>query len=156
MILQVIYIVIYCIVLFVGFIGNSLVLISVYKYKKLKTPVYILLSNLALADLLLMLLSTMIFIQFLLNQWIFHDVICRIHGALIETAYTASVLTLVGISMERNNAICHPFRTRKNNATILKYSGLIWLISLSVCSFLFYGYHVTNNKNDSCDCLNNF
>ena len=61
----IVYTVFYVVVFLCGLIGNSLIISSVAKFKEMRKTVNILLANLALADLLFVLLSTLDAVAFL-------------------------------------------------------------------------------------------
>ena len=147
--------VIYFTIFIASIVGNSCILAAVYKHEKLHTTVNILLSNVALSDLLFTIFSLANCIEFLLQEWVLTDIGCRIQGTLIEVFYTASIITLSVIAVERYLIICRTRRTKRTPLACIKVSGVIWLVSFVFCSPLFYAWTATPNKDGKVECYNN-
>lgn len=151
-----IFFVYYGVVFMCALFGNLLIILSVCKFTQMRNVVNVFLSNLALADLTFMLLSTFDSWTFLHGKWIFGDVACRIQGTLIEVSYTVSICTLTVVAFERYLAICYPLRPKRKLQRAVKTCALLWLFSLLFCACLFYGYHTTPDDNNSPQCRNDF
>ncbi|CAG7718074.1 unnamed protein product, partial [Allacma fusca] len=81
---------------------------------------------------------------YLMDSWIFGDVLCKMYHFTNSLSHTASILILVVISVERYFAILHPFRCRRV-VTIQRLRIIIlgvWTISALLCSPRLY-YIVT-------------
>ena len=142
------YTVFYLVVFLCGLTGNSLIISSVVKFKEMRKTVNMLLANLALADLLFILLSILDAVAFFYNEWKGGRMICKIQGTLIEISYTVSVLTLAAIAIERYVSICKPQYKRRSIKQSIQMLLLIWLAAFLFCAVLFYGYTIKliNNK----------
>ena len=136
-------------------IGNSFILAAVYTHKKLHSTVNILLANVALADFFFTFFSIANCIEFLAEEWLLSDAVCRIQGTLIEVFYTVSIITLSVISLERYFIICRTKRPRRSKITSIKIAGVIWAISFAFCSPLFYGWMAAPNAHGKIECYNN-
>ena len=139
--------VIYFFVFVAGISGNALFIGAVLKNKKLQSCVFILLANESLSDLIFVLLSLFLGTQFLLDDWIFSDMFCRIHGAFIEVCFTVSILSLSAVAVERYLSICNIDHGRKSVTWCIKVCVVIWLVSFLVCAPLLYGYSSTTEHN---------
>ena len=149
------FIVYYGIVFFAGLIGNIVIIASVTKFKRMRSVVNIFLVNLAIADLMFVLLSIFDAITFLHDgQWIFGDVFCRIQGSLIELSFTVSVCTLTVIAAERYMSICRPHKIRRTLKQAIKVCFCVWLFSVLFCACLMYGYGVRPDKDGVSICRN--
>lgn len=144
----IVYTVFYVVVFLCGLIGNSLIISSVVKFKEMRKTVNIFLANLALADLLFVLLSTLDAVAFLFSEWKGGKISCKIQGTLIEISYTVSVLTLAAIAVERYVSICKLQYKRRSIKQSIKMLLLIWLAAFLFCAVLFYGYttKIIDNK----------
>ena len=93
-------------------LGNSLILISLIRYKSLrKTKAFILIGNLAVSDLLVGLVVIPMDIYLLLTDYLSNNrTYCLYYYCLIYTLITASVLNLFLLSVERFHAIIRPFQ----------------------------------------------
>lgn len=143
----IIYLIFYLLVLFCSFIGNFLIMVSVIRFKKMRKVVNVFLANLALADLLFSILSIFNGIAFFLGEWKVGNVICKIHGMLIEVSYTVSVLTLVGVAVERYMSICRPQHTRRSIKQTIQMIVFIWFSGFAFCAVLAYGYTTIYSDN---------
>ena len=130
----------YVIVFVTAVCGNSLFIVAIVKNKKLHSAVFIFLANESLSDLIFTILSVFIGVEFLLQDWIFSDIFCRINGAFIEVCFTVSIVSLSTVAMERYLSICHTNKTGKTVNWCLQMSAFIWVVSILVCSPLFYAY----------------
>ncbi|XP_029138070.2 trace amine-associated receptor 13c-like [Labrus bergylta] len=86
---------------------NLLVIISISHFKQLHTPTNFLLLSLAISDFFVGLL--MIFQIMLIDGcWLLGDLICTLYQYIAYIVISASVGTMVIISIDRYVAICHP------------------------------------------------
>ena len=113
----------------------------------MRKVVNVFLANLALADLLFSILSIFNGIAFFLGEWKVGNVICKIHGMLIEVSYTVSVLTLVGVAVERYMSICRPQHTRRSIKQTIQMIVFIWFSGFAFCAVLAYGYTTIYSDN---------
>ena len=116
--------------------GNTLVIMVVFKYRAMQSPMNYLLANLALADLLF---GIFIIPLRLLSQEFSHpegwvgELLCKVitHGNVAWFCSAASVMTLVFIAWERYHAILHPLtaRGRLTRARLRKMVASTWISS---------------------------
>jgi thyrotropin-releasing hormone receptor len=87
----------------IGIMGNMLVIFAVICSKKMRTSMTnLLITNLAFADLLIMVLGIPEIFQFMMNKgWTFDDLVCRINRYVLVTSLYGSVLTLISLCVER-------------------------------------------------------
>ncbi|KAF3833611.1 hypothetical protein F7725_024815, partial [Dissostichus mawsoni] len=100
----------YSVICVVGLLGNVLVMYGVVRYTKMKTPTNIYIFNLALADALAT--STLPFqsANYLMNNWPFGEVLCKLIIAIDYYNMFTSIFTLTMMSVDRYVAVCHPIR----------------------------------------------
>ncbi|XP_073330201.1 trace amine-associated receptor 13c-like [Pagrus major] len=101
---------------------NLLVIISISHFKQLHTPTNLLLLSLAVSDFFIGLL---VFFQIVVVDgcWYLGDLMCTVYQYLAYVIASASVGTMVLISVDRYVAICHP----------LHYSSEITQKRVQVC-----------------------
>ena len=106
--------------------GNSLVIVSVFKFERLRIIANSFIVSLAFADLLVAIL-VMPFnaSQAIAGKWVFGNVMCDIFNANDVLFSTASLLHLCCISMDRYIAIMDPFHYESKMTTRL--AGLMLL-----------------------------
>ena len=135
---EVVYLIIFSILIFVNLVGNSLVCVVVLRTKSMRIPMNYLLVNLAVADMTVALFLTPLYI---LRPFIHHpgppmgDYLCKAGtgGNVSWIGSAASVFTLVLIAFERYNSIMFPqshngrLTTRKAKFGIL----LSWLVAVA-------------------------
>ena len=87
----------------VGISGNLLVVFAVVCNKKMRgSMTNLLITNLAFADLMIMVLGVPEIIQFMMNKgWTLDNVTCRVNRYILVTSLYASVLTLLSLCVER-------------------------------------------------------
>uniref|UniRef100_A0A3B3TJD6 G-protein coupled receptors family 1 profile domain-containing protein n=1 Tax=Poecilia latipinna TaxID=48699 RepID=A0A3B3TJD6_9TELE len=107
--------------------SNLLVITSICHFKRLHSPTNILLLSLAVSDCLV---GFLISFQIVLIDgcWYFGDIMCAIYLILDYIITTASIGTMVLISIDRYVAICHP----------LHYSGKVTTERAKMCVSLFW------------------
>ena len=147
--------IIYSTIFLISIIGNSCILAAVYKHVKLQTTVNIFLANVALSDIFFTLSSLANGIEFLADEWLLSDVICRIQGTFIEVFYTVSIITLSVIAVERYLIICRTKTAKRTTWMCIKISIIIWLGSFVFCSPLFDAWMASPNKEGKMECYNN-
>jgi hypothetical protein len=87
----------------VGICGNSFVVCAVICNKKMRTSMTnLLITNLAFADLLIMVFGIPETILFMLEQgWLFNRMACKVNRYVMVTSLYGSVLTLIALCVER-------------------------------------------------------
>ncbi|XP_031553249.1 QRFP-like peptide receptor [Actinia tenebrosa] len=152
-----IYVGYYVIVFLMATLGNLFALLTCYKNYKVTTTTILLsyIASLALADLLFTLLTPVDLAAFLASSWISGQFVCRFQSFLIETSYTASVLTLAMISRERLVAVTTPLLARSQRIKQRKLIPVvIWVISIASCSPLLYAYIIVKDNDSVLQCVN--
>ncbi len=112
-------------VMFCAVFGNSLVVISVFRFERLRIIANSFIVSLAFADLLVaILVMPFSASQEIAGKWVFGNTMCNIFNANDVLFSTASLLHLCCISMDRYIAILDPFHyetkmTKKRVAIML-------------------------------------
>lgn len=127
-----------------GFIGNVLVIWIVRRTHAMHTTTNYLLVNLAIADVITILLRPLYSSsRHIDDQYLSNGVgkfVCKL-TAFIEISIMASSFTLTVLAVERYYALMEPFRTRYrlNTDNIKQAIALIWILSFLIClpAFIF-------------------
>ncbi|XP_020914808.1 QRFP-like peptide receptor [Exaiptasia diaphana] len=137
-------------------VGNVFSILTCYKnFKQSAAVLLAYVASLAVADLLFTLLTPVDLAVFLAGYWVSGGFICRAQSFLIETSYTASVLTLTAISHERLKAVSTPLLARSQRIFQRKLIPIfIWIISILACAPLIYAYIIVKDKSGLDQCLN--
>ncbi|KAI1725820.1 7 transmembrane receptor (rhodopsin family) domain-containing protein [Ditylenchus destructor] len=119
-------------------LGNVLVVLSVFLYKRMRTFTNFLLTSLATADLLVGLLIMPLSLIDLLHDhnWPFGPLLCSIWATSDVLLCTASILNLCIISLDRYMAITSPLKYPRTRSKLMACAllSLVWGISMIVCS----------------------
>lgn len=88
----------------VGVLGNALVIFVVLTDRKMRASVTnVLILNLAVADLVIMVLGVPEMVQFMLDRgWLLGPALCRLNRFLLVVCLYSSVLSLLSLCIERS------------------------------------------------------
>lgn len=145
----------YLLIVFLGFIGNLLVLWIYAHFKnRLKTMTDVYLLNLALADLLF-LCTLPLWAVDAMKGWAFGTVLCKATSALYKINFFSSMFLLTCISVDRYISIVQSTKAQNSKEKRLACSKVVcvvvWLLAtiLSIPEFLF-AQTKNNVGNDFC------
>ncbi|XP_019645763.1 PREDICTED: pyroglutamylated RFamide peptide receptor-like [Branchiostoma belcheri] len=128
------------VIFLVGVVGNVVVVASVLRFKQ--GGIYFYLLSLSVADLLVLLFGLPIKIAewFFLSEWVLGKAMCKILAYLQMLSFTASVMTLTAIAIERKFVILNPVKARTQQGRHRAYRALllVWVISLILSSPILY------------------
>ena len=117
-------------------LGNSLVIVAVVTTRKLRTVTNIYIVSLACADLMLgvAVLPFSISLE-VVDTWLWGNIWCSIWLAIDVLLCTASILSLVAISLDRYVAVTHPIRypTIMSPARGRYLVSSVWILSFVIC-----------------------
>ena len=137
----------------IGFIGNVLVIRIVHKTRQMHTPTNYLLANMAVSDVITILL-------FLCNKFTkdqlgrvsrkFATFACKAFS-IVEICIMVSSITLTVLALERYHALLKPFRTelRLSEDNVKKAIVFIWTTSVVICFPQFF-FAEWSEKRPSC------
>ncbi|XP_043212129.1 tachykinin-like peptides receptor 99D isoform X2 [Amphibalanus amphitrite] len=127
---QVVWTLIYIALVIVATGGNLIVIWIVLAHKQMRTITNFFLVNLAVSDCMMSLMNiTFNFVYFLNSHWPFGEAYCKIVQFVSVLSVTASVFTLVAISVDRYSAIMHPLKPRMSRSWTLLVTIIIWVMS---------------------------
>jgi len=134
-------IVYYLLLVFIGLIGNSLILVFFTTSPKYRDSTYrIFILELAFADFVCcgLIPLTKIPMIFTGGIWVMGDFSCRILWPVTWMTVSVSSWIICGLCYDRYMAISHPFGDRLSKKKIVVFCALSWLLSLAFCLPLFY------------------
>lgn len=118
------------VIILAAIVGNSLILLSLYRFTCLQTKTNAFVLNLAIADLLLATLAMpFTLVSSITFDWTLPTVMCQVIAMLNSVFCSASIMTLASVSLERFVAIMYPLKyellvTPKRVQIVI---GCIWL-----------------------------
>ncbi|XP_074663204.1 QRFP-like peptide receptor [Tubulanus polymorphus] len=129
-----IFIVIYCVIIFLSVLGNFMVIWTVVRNKHMHTATNYYIVNLAVSDFLV----SLIVMPFKLMEYtvpceahvFMSNALCGVTSYILPVFVFSSILTLVAISIERYYAVVHPLNTMRfhSKSRTRKILALVWLI----------------------------
>ena len=136
---DVVFAVLYGFVVFIGLIGNCLVITVVYRTRSMHTTTNFLLVNLAVSDVITLLWCprTYSFAFYPIHPTgRLGDYICKIFtgNAIISVAIASSVLTLTILATERYHALMKPMQSElRLTLERVKYVvGIVWIVAILI------------------------
>ncbi|KAK2185851.1 hypothetical protein NP493_221g02013 [Ridgeia piscesae] len=129
--------VVYCVIFVTGVVGNVCTCLVIRRTKYMQTVTNYYLFNLAVADLLVLLLGLPqeTYSFWSAYPWVFGETFCVLRTMAAETSTYASILTITAFTVERYVAICHLMLTQAGSSLrrAVKVIVLLWVVS-AVCS----------------------
>ncbi|XP_072753997.1 cholecystokinin receptor type A isoform X2 [Anoplolepis gracilipes] len=121
-------------IFFLSIVGNSLVLITLARNKRMRTVTNVYLLNLAVSDLLLgVFCMPFTLLGQILKNFVFGLTMCKLIPYFQAVSVSVGVWTLVAISLERYFAICRPLKSRRWQTQFHAYKmiAVVWTLSLT-------------------------
>lgn len=130
-------------ILLLSLSGNSLVIYTIRKERKLQTTCNYLLLNLAICDIIVVTLGTSIdiMLQFTKSKWILGSFLCHVISPALTMFYISASLILVVISIDRYKMFVHPLKARYQRKHV-KYAIIIVHI-ISLCCVMPFAFFST-------------
>jgi len=152
---DIVFAVLYSLIVLPGVAGNGLVIIIVRKTPSMHTTTNYLLMNLAVADLLTLLFCPGLYDFALLRvhlEGFWGDLICKLFAgnAIVPITINVAVLTVCTIAVERYLALLKPFHSnlRITEGRVRYIIAVLWLLALLSCipDILANTYDITSSK----------
>ena len=156
--LQITFIVMYAILGLIGTIGNVIIMASIITVKKMKTPVNLLILNLAVAGFIMSVfyIPISMITQFTTNfVWTYGDAMCKIYYTVTLWSVQVISYTQVAICINRYQGIHLVMKAKYqlNRKRILIINTIIWIFALLFCvPYLIY-LRVVPQINNITHCL---
>ncbi|XP_018549406.1 trace amine-associated receptor 4-like [Lates calcarifer] len=138
---------------------NLLVIISISHYRQLHSPTNLLLLSLAVSDFFVGLLLIPIETLKTGTCWVLGDLLCALYFLIPYILISASVGSMVLISVDRYVAICDPmhYSTRITDKVVTISVCLCWICSVFYGIFILFNHLKQPGRYNSCygECLVN-
>ena len=135
---------VYCLIVLVALVGNTVIGIIVYKTKTMRKPINFLIVNTAMSDLLLPIFWIPRNIQRLYsNSWLIGgplgQALCKLANFSLDISIAVSIQSLVLIAVDRFGAVVFPLGSPLISSELCPFFILTtWIIAMAVFSpFLF-------------------
>lgn len=125
----------------IAFIGNILIVFTIFSNKKMRSLAHLFLLNVAMADLFFSALNISGHAtEHLLHEQALEETFCTLYRPLITVrfvAYAVSMFCLAALSVERWYVVSWPLRAQFSNAILVKklkfsFLLLIWIVALAI------------------------
>nr|XP_060641814.1 urotensin-2 receptor-like [Anolis sagrei ordinatus] len=114
----------------IGMVGNIYTLVVVSLSRRLNGSMYVYIVNLAVADLLYLSTIPFVICTYVMKDWYFGEVGCRVLFGLDLLTMHASIFTLTVMSTERYLAVVKPLETlRRQKVYRRAIAGSVWAAS---------------------------
>ena len=148
----------YCLLFVVSLAGNILIGIIVYKEKALRTPINILIVNMAISDLLFsIIIFPALFVRLnTASHWLlsgpFGQALCRLKYFVNDVSIAVSIQSLVLIAVDRFVAVVFPLRPSLISSKRCRlFILVIWVVAMAVsCPQLLVWKFVENTEGLVC------
>lgn len=136
-------------------LGNVLVILVVYMSKELKSPINYLILNMAVSDLLFVLVTIPDdFVAIVLGpppRWVLEGVVgaitCKVSKFIIDVSVAVSILSMVIIASERFRAAVFPLKEALiRNERIVAVIATVWIASGLLYSVNLYRYKLVSSS----------
>ncbi|XP_053144590.1 neuropeptide Y receptor type 2-like [Hemicordylus capensis] len=132
---QIILIAAYSLIILLGFIGNSLVIYMIVRYKTMRTVTNFFIANLALADLMVDTLCLPFTLAYtLLDEWRFGAVLCHLVFYAQALSVHVSTLTLTVIALDRYRCIVFHLDSRISKKISFTIIAITWIVAAVLAS----------------------
>ena len=149
----------YFTILLVSFIGNTFLVVVIYKNKKLRKSVNYFVFNMAVSDLLTPLTIMPIQIVAIISgsyswkvdrPWILGNILCKLSYFLPDVSLLVSIECLLLISLDRFVAVVFPLRAKLISSRFRLTSIVCtWIIAIAFHAHYFYTFKLFPNGNES-------
>ena len=144
----------YSIVSIVSFFGNSVIIATVIRNRRMQTTVNYLIVNMAVSDLFISVFAVPMKISEIANgprRWLIEGsvglIFCQLIYFFQDISLVVSIQSLVVIAVDRYRGIVFPYRpaiiTQKRCKIVI---ALVWVASMSLHSIYFFIIRLTSNN----------
>ncbi|KAL5271643.1 hypothetical protein ACHWQZ_G002049 [Mnemiopsis leidyi] len=143
---------------FIGFTivcGNVFVLVTMYRYPRVRTVSNMFIISLAVSDLIVGLLTVPVTVTSLhTGKWVFGSGMCSLSAFMDNMAIVASIWNLQMSSIDRYVAITRPLQYKILITYNMSYMmiGVVWVVCAVLAMFPLVGWdrYIYSNKSYSC------
>ncbi|XP_071338165.1 neuropeptide FF receptor 1 like 2 [Trachinotus anak] len=127
------YILAYLFIFLLCMVGNILVCLIVLENRRMRTVTNLFILNLAISDLLvgIFCIPTTL-VDNLITGWPFSNIVCKMSGFVQGVSVSASVFTLVAISVERFRCIVYPLQPKPTVPVAKAAIVFIWVLAVVI------------------------
>lgn len=152
----------YAIIMLGSLIGNSAIVLVIFKTQRLRTTTNFLIANMAVSDLLMPLFAMprmMTAVHFGANRWLiggnFGLAMCKLAPLFQDVSTAVSTQSMVLIAVDRFYNVFYPVKAAVMSFKVVKTTvPFVWLIAVVVHSPYFYIFRIYTHKDEAYCLLN--
>uniref|UniRef100_A0A672PY21 Chemokine (C-X-C motif) receptor 3, tandem duplicate 1 n=1 Tax=Sinocyclocheilus grahami TaxID=75366 RepID=A0A672PY21_SINGR len=148
--------VLYSLALVVGLVGNGLVLVILWKKRRIMNATDIFILHLCLADILLLLTLPFWAVE-AVKGWIFGIALCKLTGALFKINFYCGIFMLSCVSLDRYLSIVHAVQMYSRKRPMVTHCCclMVWLfcLLLSIPDWKFLVATEDSRRQDRTQCV---
>ena len=146
----------YCVIMLMSLVGNTLVIIIIFRNTRMRTTTNNLIANMAISDLLFPLFAVPKEIAQIVigkSRWLVvgigGEILCKFVNFSQDISTAVSILSLVVIAFDRFHAVKFPFQPAVITPKICRIViCLIWVVAVGLHSTYFYTFKLIVEGND--------
>ena len=119
----------YCIIFILGFVGNVFVLFALKRKKRRNANDWFIL-NLAISDLMLVVLAILNHVYMEVANFSYNLSFCKVLRPLSTLVFFVGMFTITAMALERHQVITKPFHPKMEQKTALLVIGGIWVLAV--------------------------
>ncbi|KAG5673601.1 hypothetical protein PVAND_003633 [Polypedilum vanderplanki] len=154
-----IFAILFCLLIIVTVIGNTLVILSVLTTRRLRTVTNCFVMSLAVADWLVgIFVMPPAVAYYLIGCWHLGWILCDIWISLDVLLCTASILSLCAISIDRYLAVTQPLnysRRRRSKRLAMLMILIVWVLALAITCPPILGWYEPGRREEEHHCRYN-
>ena len=113
----------------IGIPGNILVILTIFRVKKMRSTQNLFLANLAFGDFMNLIWCLPIWVLSIYVPWPFGEFACKYIYSLNQVITTSTVFTMVSVMLDRYRAIVYPFKRKLTLRATLLIIASTWVVS---------------------------
>ncbi|KAF7386455.1 hypothetical protein HZH68_013587 [Vespula germanica] len=148
---KMIFILLYTLVFVCCLFGNLVVILVLRFSRRLRNITNFFLANLAIADFCVGIFCVyQTLINYLMNSWRLGNFLCKVYAFVHALSYTASVLILMVVCIERYLATVHPMKCKSllTKSRLRAVISIVWIIAALYASPRFIYFETIVNELD--------
>ena len=138
----------YLFIMFIGLVGNLLIILIVFTHKELRKTTNWFIVNMAVSDFMFSSISTpVVLAEMAESSWLDNDttglVLCKLQGFCTSVSLSVSVQSIFWIAIDRFVAVVYPMKAHFISSKSRSISiASTWLVAMGVNSVELYSYQV--------------
>lgn len=147
----------YCFLIVISLIGNSSIIVLVWKERQIRKTINFFIVNMCVADILTTLFMPRVMaLSYLGYEWKVHGlvglVLCKVLVFTHETAIAVSIFTVVAISCDRFFAVVFPLKTLITKTICRIIIAVIWILAVIIRLPMLYGLKTHYKESGKLSC----